>query len=206
MAKNINIPNTITILRFLFTPVFFYFLMTNRVAPALLTFGFVAITDLADGWIARRTKQQTKCGEALDPFADKFMVAFGVVALVRKFDFPIYAIPFFLLRDIISILGSLLYFSKKRGNWKPNIFGKLTTLFQVATIFVYIIDFDYKVHLLATTVAFSAIAGMSYLHRGLIFIFRRDRIVEKHIQYEAGNTADSESTLCEEERKMREVS
>src|SRR3989344_7609426 len=107
-----NLPNVLTILRFLLSPVFFLFLVYNNTPWALVFFLIFALTDFADGWIARATKQATKFGEALDPLADKFMIFLAVIGLSVRFDFPYWAVPLIVLRDIVSIGGSFIYFSK----------------------------------------------------------------------------------------------
>jgi cardiolipin synthase len=170
MRKVCNIPNLLTILRFILSPLFYYLLVRHRIVGAFILFLTVAATDLFDGWVARKTNNETKFGEALDPFADKFMVGLGVIALVKEFDFPTTLIPLFLARDIVSILGSILYFFAKHGNWKPNIFGKLTTFMQVITIGFYILGFKYKVVLFIVTAVFSMLTAVTYLNRGIRFL------------------------------------
>ena len=172
IAKTIaNVPNVLTILRFVFSPVFFYFFMSGKTELGLVVFMFVAVTDLADGWIAREYKATTGFGKAIDPMADKFMIFFGIWSIISMFDFPLWALPLYILRDFVSLGGSLLVHIKHRGIWKPNTLGKLTTGFQVATIISYIIDVQLKFALLIITLILSILTSITYIGR-IVKIFK----------------------------------
>ena len=168
MPENIfNVPNILTILRFILSPVFLYLLLIGREELALIIFMFVAVTDLADGWIARSTQTKTKFGESMDPAADKFMVFLALFALVRKYDFPFWAVPIFISRDIVSLCGSIIVYAKHKDNWKPNILGKVTTFLQIATILSFIIDLRLKLIFLYITLLSSFLAAIIYARRGI---------------------------------------
>lgn len=78
----INLPNQITIGRLVLAIVFFVFLADYRhgVSPdywldvTLIIFIVAAISDIVDGWLARRTGEVTSLGRVLDPFVDKVLV------------------------------------------------------------------------------------------------------------------------------------
>lgn len=161
-----NIPNVLTILRFALSPVFFLFLIYGYTKTGLVLFLIVAITDFFDGWVARATGQITKFGEIVDPLADKFMIFLAVVGLSIRFDFPYWAIPLILVRDIVSIGGSHVYFSKIKKRWKTKIFGKATTFFQVITILFFILNMPFKFIILSITIVLSIVTAMVYLFKG----------------------------------------
>lgn len=167
MPRNtLSFPNILTILRFLLSPLFFILLLRKDIVLALIIFILVAITDVIDGFVARSTKQKSSFGEMLDPMADKFMVFLALIALFKEYNFPAYGL-LIISRDIISLLGSLLVFLKKHGNWKPNKWGKLTTFLQVLTIISYIVNLPFKNYLLALTIVISLLAGFAYFVRGI---------------------------------------
>jgi len=169
-----HIPNILTVLRIILTPVFYYYLVQHELISGLLIFIIVALTDIADGYIARRFQWESKLGQALDPFADKFMVAFALIAILQAYDFPTWAIVPFLSRDIISVMGSLLYMTRKKAEWKPNILGKLTTLAQVISIVGYLIDAPIKEEVLWCTLLIALITAISYLLRGIRFVLNKE--------------------------------
>ena len=168
--KKWNLPNLLTVSRFLLSPIFLYFIVIRRVDLALITFMFVAVTDFADGWVARSTNQKTDFGAFLDPMADKVMVFLALIGIVISFGFPLWAVPFFIFRDVISLSGSVLKYYKNKGHWSANKLGKVTTFMQVATIIAFIIQFQYMMVILYATLALSMVAGTSYIVRAVRMI------------------------------------
>ena len=60
--KNLNIPNALTVLRFFLIFPFVYYFMHNDYLPAFIILAVSGITDLLDGWIARKFNQFTELG------------------------------------------------------------------------------------------------------------------------------------------------
>jgi CDP-diacylglycerol--glycerol-3-phosphate 3-phosphatidyltransferase len=84
--ESLNLPNFITLLRILLIPVFVVLFFTpapDRSLSAAVIFVVAAITDLLDGYIARRTGQVTKLGKLLDPVADKLLVLSALILLLN---------------------------------------------------------------------------------------------------------------------------
>ena len=83
---NVNLPNLLTLARILLIPVFVVLFSTptpERSLAAALVFVVAAVTDLLDGYLARRRSQVTKLGRLLDPIADKLLVLSGLILLVQ---------------------------------------------------------------------------------------------------------------------------
>ena len=86
-----NVPNLITFARILMIPLFIYLAYQANPLASLLAgalFAIAAISDVLDGWLARRTGQITIIGKFLDPLADKLIVMAAMVMLVRLGRFP----------------------------------------------------------------------------------------------------------------------
>jgi CDP-diacylglycerol--glycerol-3-phosphate 3-phosphatidyltransferase len=81
-----NLPNTITVLRTTAVPVLLMLpiLGHSRSASVAIAWFFIvaALTDLLDGWLARRGKQVTHIGKLLDPLADKLLVSTALIVLL----------------------------------------------------------------------------------------------------------------------------
>jgi CDP-diacylglycerol--glycerol-3-phosphate 3-phosphatidyltransferase len=80
-----NLPNTITVLRVGVVPVLLLLpLAQDKRSSQLIAWCFIvgALTDLLDGWLARRGKQVTSIGKLLDPLADKLLVATALIVLL----------------------------------------------------------------------------------------------------------------------------
>lgn len=81
-----NLPNLITLLRIFLIPVFILVFLTptgSRSVAAAVVFLIASLTDLMDGYLARRWKQITQLGKFLDPIADKFLVLAALILLVE---------------------------------------------------------------------------------------------------------------------------
>jgi len=84
--ESLNLPNLLTFVRILLIPVFVILFITptpDRSLMAAVIFTVAAVTDLLDGYIARRTGQVTKLGKLLDPIADKLLVLSALILLVN---------------------------------------------------------------------------------------------------------------------------
>lgn len=84
--ESINVPNLLTLTRILLIPVFVVLFATpdpHRSIIAAVVFTVAAVTDLLDGYLARRSGQVTKLGKLLDPIADKLLVLSALILLVN---------------------------------------------------------------------------------------------------------------------------
>ncbi len=79
----LNLPNQMTLLRIVLTPVFVTFLLSDSLTfrqLSLAVFIFAALTDWYDGWIARKMGYTTRWGKFLDPLADKILSSAALLA------------------------------------------------------------------------------------------------------------------------------
>ncbi len=144
-----NLANMLTLFRIAAIPVIvicFYSPLPNARPIAAILFGIAAITDLIDGWVARRYGQTSRFGEFLDPVADKLMVAIVLVMLVqaeaRWFEDVIAMI--IIGREItISALREWMAIIGERANVRVSMAGKIKTTLQMFGIafMVYKNDF-----------------------------------------------------------------
>ena len=67
-----------------------YEVITDRSGSLFIGWAFVvaAVSDLVDGWLARRGQQVTRIGKLLDPLADKLIVSTALIVLVAMGRFP----------------------------------------------------------------------------------------------------------------------
>lgn len=89
-----NLPNTITMLRIGVVPVLLVLPISHdKGSSQLIAWCFIvgALTDMLDGWLARRGKQVTSIGKLLDPLADKLLVSTALIVLLAMGRIPIWA-------------------------------------------------------------------------------------------------------------------
>lgn len=91
-----TVPNLLTFSRLLAAPAVGYLLVNHHHAAALSLFAYAGITDLVDGYIARRYNLQTVVGTIIDPAADKLLMTISVVCLALNGSMPgIFTTPLF---------------------------------------------------------------------------------------------------------------
>jgi CDP-diacylglycerol--glycerol-3-phosphate 3-phosphatidyltransferase len=90
-----NLPNTLTVLRIAVVPVFLVFPWVDhsRTGSQVVAWLFIvaAVTDVVDGWLARRGHGVTSIGKLLDPLADKMLVATALILLLAVGRIPLWA-------------------------------------------------------------------------------------------------------------------
>ena len=131
--------NQLTLLRMLLVPVFALFMLYGHAGWALVTFAVAGVTDLFDGFVARRTGQLTTLGAWLDPMADKLLVATMFVMLtVPGLGFvqrlPIWLTVLVLSRDIAIVMTvAVVNLAVARRTFRPSLLGKAATFVYVLT-------------------------------------------------------------------------
>ena len=83
----VNILNAITLSRILCAILIYFFLfLESQYFVALLLFGIASFSDFLDGYVARKTNNESVLGEILDPIADKLLVVFVLIGLSINLD------------------------------------------------------------------------------------------------------------------------
>jgi len=137
-----TVPTVLTLLRIALVPVlvlFFYLPLSWSNFACAFIFVLAAVTDIADGYIARKTGQMSRFGEFLDPVADKIMVATALILLVQRQETyqALFAIAAAVIvgREItISALREWMSEIGERALVKVSWVGKLKTIFQMTAI------------------------------------------------------------------------
>jgi len=132
-----TIPNLITSIRIILTPIFVIYLINDRFLSALIVFVIAGLSDGADGFIARLFNQKSRLGAFLDPLADKILLISAFVVLSATDLVPSWLTVVVISRDILILLGVLILYLNRTGlAIKPSILSKLTTCLQLGTVFV----------------------------------------------------------------------
>ncbi len=124
----VTLPNLLSLLRILLIPLFVYLIVHQPTTTAgLILFGLVVATDWVDGWVARRTGQVSELGKVLDPVADRLAIAAGLIALVVRDVFPLWAALLILLRDAAVLIAGGVVLAKRRVRLDVRFIGKVAT-------------------------------------------------------------------------------
>jgi CDP-diacylglycerol--glycerol-3-phosphate 3-phosphatidyltransferase len=177
--SNWNVPNAITVVRILLTPVFIWLLLTadpdSAARWAAGVFFILAIaTDGIDGWIARRWNLVTDLGKILDPIADKGLTGSALVCLAILGELPWWVVVLILVREIGITIWRL--FELRLGRVIPaSRGGKLKTIAQSVAISLALLplwtvlgDWVYWLNGVTMTIAvvLTVASGLDYLVQG----------------------------------------
>lgn len=139
----INIPNLLTLLRILITPLFVIFMTKGQYRLSLLVFFLAGVSDGLDGLFARWFNQKTVLGAHLDPVADKLLLISAFVALAVQQIIPSWLAVVVISRDILIITGiAILHFFNATFSISPSMISKCTTATQLATAFLVLLSFE----------------------------------------------------------------
>ncbi len=161
-----NIPNIFTIIRLCMVPVFvfvFFSQITDHFLYASLIFVFAGITDVLDGYIARRYHLITKLGQIMDPLADKLMQLVVLACLTYEGMIPLWIIIIYGIKESTMIFGGLFLYTQKEKTVIPaNLYGKIATLLFYLAVLSLVIQFIYSYHIFIIAVSFSVLALFQY--------------------------------------------
>ncbi len=139
-----NIPNILTSFRIFLIPIFVlvYYLPVTWSAPvAAFIFWLAGVTDILDGYLARKLNQSTPFGAFLDPVADKIMVAVSLVMIVEHYAVIWVTIPAMIMicrEIIISALREWMAELGQRASVAVSRIGKIKTFAQMMALFLLI--------------------------------------------------------------------
>lgn len=127
-----QLPNLLTAARLALAPYLFLLMFQHRYSTIIPIFILIGITDVVDGFLARRFHASSRLGAYLDPIADKVLLSgtFLVLALTGAIEWWLAAVV--LGRDLIILAAAgVLYFATARRNFPPSPWGKISTFVQI---------------------------------------------------------------------------
>jgi cardiolipin synthase len=128
----LSIPNLITLARILLVPVIIWAITAGEMRIAFLVFLIAGLSDLVDGFLAKRFGMATELGAYLDPLADKAMIVSIYVALGIAGAIPRWLVILVVSRDIMIVSAVMLsWLVDKPVTLKPLIVSKLNTVAQI---------------------------------------------------------------------------
>ena len=172
-----HIPNILTILRFIFIPIILYFIFTGNYILGIVFFTISGITDVLDGFIARKFNLVSNFGKLMDPLADKLTQISVLASLTTVKIIPVWILVIVILKELIMVVGASFLYGKDvvvYSKW----YGKLATVLFYLAIVVSLItkqlnltgfwaNFDLILYCIALTcTVFSLIMYVKCLYKG----------------------------------------
>ena len=150
-----NAPNILTAMRFALIPIFAYYLIAGEYYIAVFVFLLGGLTDVLDGYIARKFNLITSWGKLADPLADKLMQITALVILtIIKGLIPPELLAIVVAKEIFMGIGSILLYRQKKYVVSANWYGKLATVVFYFAIVMIIFRAPYSsVYIWAAVIA-----------------------------------------------------
>ena len=129
-----HVPNILTIIRFLLIPIIVIFAFEDNYIATIIVLTISGLTDVLDGYIARKYNFITNFGKLMDPLADKMtqVALLGTLAIQKII--PVWIIVVVIIKEFLMVSGASFLYGKElvvSSKW----YGKLTTvLFYVAIV------------------------------------------------------------------------
>jgi len=182
----INVPNFLTTIRIIVVPILAWLLFredaasdSNRLIAGVL-FIIAALTDIADGTIARRWNLITNFGKIFDPIADKALIGVALIGLSYLNLLDWWFTWVILARELFVTF--LRFWVINKGVIPASRGGKLKTIMQIIAISFYLLPLPETVSLLAEVLMYLAVVltlatAVDYIMKAIIT--DRDEIVAK---------------------------
>jgi len=188
ISKNetFNLPNTITLLRISIVPFLFVLLLEPGEFWSLILailFAVASITDIFDGYFARKYNLITTMGKFLDPIADKLIVNTAMILMIPIGRIPAWIVAITIIRDlIVDVIRSIA--SSEGHCIQASSLGKQKTLAQIIAVTALMIHysiFGIDAHIVGTVILYIALfltiySGIDYFIKFYQTTVRKDNL------------------------------
>ena len=195
------LPNQLTVLRIILTPIFFILLLSDDTLLkqiALGVFLVAALTDWYDGWLARKFDYITNWGRVWDPLADKILTSAAFIAMVILGIVELWMVIIILLRDFV-ITGLRIFSDYRNIQFPTSVYAKWKTFIQIIFLYYLLIvyvgslttqinngnDKIFEILLDKNFIYFGMLfITLLTLHSGLTYLFRNRQLIIKLFNHE----------------------
>jgi cardiolipin synthase len=168
-----HIPNILSVLRIIMVGVFAYLFAIGRPLAALSVYVLAFLTDILDGYLARRNNWITNLGKLLDPFADKLLIVVALICIYLGKRQSAFLVLFILsaVKELLMVLGGAVMLRRNivvYADW----FGKIATGMFGAGIILALLSFPFPqmspwdFYVLTAATALSYLALIHYAVQG----------------------------------------
>ena len=138
-----TLPNQLTILRIILSPVFLIFFLSDVIwmkQVSILIYIVAALSDWYDGWLARKFNYITSWGKFWDPLADKILTSFAFIGFAIVDLIPFWMVVIIVGRDVLITLLRI-FANMKNYNFTTSYYAKWKTLLQMIFLYYLLILF-----------------------------------------------------------------
>lgn len=164
--KIVNLPNLITLSRFLLIIPFAYYFLSLKMHKALLIFAIITLSDKLDGISARLMNQKTELGSGFDSLTDWALIIVTFILLAIKNYISAFWVVLLIVPSLISGIIKMAY-AKRQKIVPVTIVARLSVGLTYVTIISILINFEYNALLLALTLAMVYLAMIGYMLKAM---------------------------------------
>ncbi len=182
-SRHFTLPNIISFARICFIPPFVICVMQVQhhdfyryIALGVLL--IIGVSDILDGYLARKLGETTNFGKYLDPIADKLLLIVACILLSSDTlwpgpRFPVWVLVIIISRELFFSLGVITAFVtvRRRITWQPSKLGKLTSFLQIMAIIAVLlgnhISLDTLLILWFLVAAVTLMSAINYTYMGV---------------------------------------
>lgn len=138
------IPNILTIFRFILIPVILLYIFTGNYLLGFIFFTISGLTDVLDGFIARKFNLISNFGKLMDPLADKLTQIAVLTSLVTLEIIPVWILIIVVIKELVMVIGASFLYGKDvvvYSKW----YGKLATVLFFIAIIVSLINKQFNI-------------------------------------------------------------
>ncbi|ODQ51921.1 CDP-diacylglycerol--glycerol-3-phosphate 3-phosphatidyltransferase [Saitoella complicata NRRL Y-17804] len=187
-----TIPNILTFTRLVAAPAVGWLVLNDYPRAAFGLFAYAGITDLVDGWIARKFNMKSVVGTVIDPMADKLLMTILTVTLAMKGALPVWLAVIILGRDVGLAISALYYrwislpppktmtrywdFSLPSAEVRPTTISKVNTALQLGLIGATMAEPLIMMDVSLAMMAFQYTVASTTVWSGLSYVFSNDAV------------------------------
>ncbi|HKB87627.1 MAG TPA: CDP-diacylglycerol--glycerol-3-phosphate 3-phosphatidyltransferase [Ignavibacteriaceae bacterium] len=190
------LPNQLTILRIILTPVFLFFFLSGNPTFKLISLGIfiiAALTDWYDGWLARKFNYITNWGKFWDPLADKILTSTAFIGFVILNVIPLWMVLIIILRDLV-ITTLRAYADYKDFSFPTSYYAKWKTFIQMVFLYYLLIAYvglNLTAYYMAGTKIFTILMNENFVyismivitaitfHSGVTYLYKNRRLIKE---------------------------
>lgn len=139
-----HIPNILSCLRVLMVVAFIILFIKQFYFICLILYVLAFLTDVLDGFLARKFNWISDFGKLVDPFADKFMLLSALACLFFAGEFPLYLLIVLLVKELLMVLGGLFLLKKRKVAVYADMWGKAATGLFFASVSLTLVNLVLK--------------------------------------------------------------
>lgn len=196
-----TLPNQLTILRIILSPVFLFFFLSDVIwmkQVSVIIYIIAALSDWYDGWLARKFNYITSWGKFWDPLADKILTSFAFISFAIVDLIPWWMVVIIVGRDVIITLLRV-FADMKNYSFTTSYYAKWKTMLQMVFLYylliLYVAQYSPEINalygdLISTLLNkqliyfVASFITLITLHSGFLYIKRNWKIILKLLKIE----------------------